>query len=87
MVEIKTDSKHEYNIDTKEIELSHTYVGIGGVRFFFTKWLSIDTGVLYQTNYNGIADSQIKLGLNLFMPTGSMSEQVKTLVNKKIHKE
>ncbi|MCK4446767.1 MAG: zinc ribbon domain-containing protein, partial [Candidatus Marinimicrobia bacterium] len=49
MVEIKTDSKHEYNMETKEIEVSHTYVAIGGVRFFFTKWLSIDTGVLYQT--------------------------------------
>jgi len=87
MVEVKTDSKHEYNLETKEIELSHTYVAIGGVRFFFTKWLSIDTGVLYQTNYTGIADSQIKLGLNLFMPTGNIPEYIKTSFNKKIRKE
>jgi len=87
MVEIKTDSKHEYNMETKEIEVSHTYVAIGGVRFFFTKWLSIDTGVLYQTNYKGIADAQIKLGLNLFMPTGSISDYVKTFVKQKLNKE
>jgi len=87
MVEIKTDSKHEYNLETKEIEVSGTYVAIGGVRFFFTKWLSIDTGVLYQANYKGIADSQIKLGLNLFMPTGSISEYVKTSVKRKTSKE
>jgi len=87
MVEIKTDSKHEYNMETKEIEVSHTYVAIGGVRFFFTKWLSIDTGVLYQANYKGIADSQIKLGLNLFMPTGSVAEYVKTSIKRKVDKE
>ena len=87
MVEIKTDSKHEYNMETKEIEVSHTYVAIGGVRFFFTKWLSIDTGVLYQTNYKGIADAQIKLGLNLFMPTGNIHEYVKTSLKRKISKE
>ena len=87
MVEIKTDSKHEYDMETKEIEVSHTYVAIGGVRFFFTKWLSIDTGVLYQTNYKGIADSQIKLGLNLFLPTGSIAEYVKTSVKRKTSKE
>ncbi|MDO9548753.1 MAG: hypothetical protein Q7J65_07330 [Candidatus Marinimicrobia bacterium] len=87
MVEIKTDSKHEYNMETKEIEVSHTHVAIAGVRFFFTKWLSIDTGVLYQANYKGIADSQIKLGLNLFMPTGSIPEYIKTSVKQKISKE
>ncbi|MGC9363246.1 MAG: hypothetical protein ACP5FZ_01615 [Fidelibacterota bacterium] len=83
MVEVKTDSKHEYNLETKEIELSHTYVAIGGVRFFFTKWLSIDTGVLYQSNYTGIADSQIKLGLNLFLPTGSLPDYIKSTVKSK----
>lgn len=86
MVEVKTDSKHEYNLETKEIELSHTYVAIGGVRFFFTKWLSIDTGVLYQSNYAGIADSQIKLGLNLFLPTGSLPDYIKSAVKPK-HQE
>ncbi len=87
MFEAKTVSNHEYNMDTKEIEVSHTYVTIGGVRFFFTKWLSIDTGVLYQTNYKGIADSQIKLGLNLFLPTGSISDYIKTSVKQKTSEE
>jgi len=87
MVEVKTDSKHEYNLEKKEIDVSRTYVAIGGVRFFFTKWLSIDTGVLYQTNYKGIADSQIKLGLNLFMPTSNIPEYIKTSVKQRVIKE
>ena len=72
MFEAKSVANYMYNMDTKEIEVTHTYTAIGGVRFFFTQWLSIDTGVLYQTNYSGLADSQIKLGLNLFLPTGNL---------------
>ncbi|UCD38466.1 MAG: hypothetical protein JSW54_03035 [Fidelibacterota bacterium] len=79
MLEIRTISNHEYNVETKEIDVSEAYLAIGGVRFFFNRWISTDVGVWYQSTFRGIADLQIKLGLNLFIPGGSLSEKVRQL--------
>jgi len=68
MCEIETVSNWEYNSENETVEVHQSYLFVGGVRFFFTKWLSIDTGVWYQDNFRGIADSQIKLGLNVLIP-------------------
>jgi len=68
MCEIETVSNWEYNSQIRAVEVHQSYLFVGGVRFFFTKWLSVDTGVWYQDNFRGIADSQIKLGLNVFIP-------------------
>lgn len=68
MFEIETVSNWEYNSEIDAVEVRQSYLFVGGVRFFFTKWLSVDTGVWYQDNFRGIADSQIKLGLNVLIP-------------------
>jgi len=68
MCEIETVSNWEYNSEIEAVEVRQSYLFIGGVRFFFTNWLSVDTGIWYQDNFRGIADSQIKLGLNIFIP-------------------
>lgn len=79
MFEIQTVSNYQYNVDTKEIDVSEAYLAIGGVRFFFSRWLSTDVGVWYQSTFRGIADLQIKLGLNLFIPGGSLGDKVRQL--------
>jgi hypothetical protein len=83
MFEIKTVSNFQYNVETKEIDVSEAYLAIGGVRFFFNRWLSTDVGVWYQSTFKGIADLQIKLGLNLFLPVGSLGDKVRQLSKSK----
>jgi len=83
MFELKTVSNYQYNVDTKEIDVSEAYLAIGGVRFFFNRWLSTDVGVWYQSTFRGIADLQIKLGLNLFIPGGSLGDKVRQFTSRK----
>lgn len=35
-----------------------------GLRFFVSKWLLVDSGIRYQDNYSGLADAEIRIGLN-----------------------
>ncbi len=83
LFEARTISSYQYNVETKEIDVSEAYLAIGGVRFFFNRWLSTDVGVWYQSTFRGIADVQIKLGLNLFIPGGSLGDRVRELAAKK----
>ena len=78
MFEIKTVSNYQYNVETKEIDVSEALLAIGGVRFFFTSWLSTDVGVWYQSTFMGIADMQIKMGLNVFIPVTSMGRKARS---------
>ncbi|MCH7575711.1 MAG: hypothetical protein IIA59_11375 [Candidatus Marinimicrobia bacterium] len=75
MFELKTVSNYQFNVDTKEIDVSDAFLAIGGVRFFFSRWLSTDVGVWYHSTFKGIADLQIKLGLNLFIPGGELGSR------------
>ncbi|UCH09603.1 MAG: hypothetical protein JSU61_10295 [Fidelibacterota bacterium] len=82
MFEIQTVSNFQYNVESREIDVSEAWLAIGGVRFFFNRWLSTDVGVWYQSTFKGIADLQIKLGLNLFLPGGSLGDKVWKMSNK-----
>ncbi len=79
MLELRTISNYQYNVETREIDVSEAYLAIGGVRFFFNRWVSTDVGVWYQSTFRGIADLQIKLGLNLYLPGGSIGDKVRQL--------
>ena len=79
LFELRTVSSYQYNVEKKQIDVSEAYLAIGGVRFFFSRWLSTDVGVWYQSSFRGIADMQIKLGLNLFIPGGSLGDKVRQL--------
>jgi len=72
MFEVETIANWSFNEEKQTIDVKNDILAIGGVRFFFIDWLSIDTGVWYQGNYRGIADTQIKLGLNLLLPTSKI---------------
>jgi len=76
MFELRTVSNYEYNTETRNIDVSEAYLAIGGLRFFFNRWLSTDVGVWYQSTFTGIADMQIKMSLNVFIPAGSVGEKV-----------
>lgn len=43
---------------------SRRIVTVAGIRFFVTKWLLVDSGIRYQDNYSGLADAEIRLGIN-----------------------
>jgi hypothetical protein len=72
MFEVETIANWSFNEEKQTIDVKNDILAIGGVRFFFIDWLSIDTGIWYQGNYRGIADTQIKLGLNLLLPTSKI---------------
>jgi hypothetical protein len=46
------------------IKASRRIVTVAGFRFFISKWLLLDTGVRYQDNYSGLAETEIRIGLN-----------------------
>ncbi|MFB0515340.1 MAG: hypothetical protein ACETWG_01900 [Candidatus Neomarinimicrobiota bacterium] len=83
MFEVQTVSNYQYNVETRTIDVTEVYLAIGGVRFFFNRWLSTDVGVWYQSTFRGLADLQIKLGLNLFLPGGSLGDKVRQISNRK----
>lgn len=76
MFELQTESNYEYNVKKRRIDVNIGYMATGGVRFFFNRWLSTDVGVWYHSAFRGIADLQIKVGLNLFIPGGNFGRKV-----------
>ena len=80
MVEAETFINYEHKIVRIEdpngngpqfkqwLEVSQIYMAISGVRFFFVDWIAVDTGVRYLSNFKGIADAQIRLGINVLLP-------------------
>jgi hypothetical protein len=43
---------------------SRRVVTVFGLRFFVSKWLLVDSGIRYQSNYSGLADAELRVGLN-----------------------
>lgn len=68
MAEVSALPNYSYNIQEKTIDITHAWAGIGGVRFFMYPWLSWDAGVRYLSSYDGIADAEISIAMNLVLP-------------------
>ena len=47
------------------LEVDQVALIIAGFRFYFTERISTDAGVKYRTDYDGIADAEINVGLNV----------------------
>lgn len=58
-----------------EDKIFNEWVGLFGVRFFFTPWLSTDAGVKYQSNYKGLADAVLSFGFNANIPLPKLFER------------
>ncbi|MCF7804460.1 MAG: hypothetical protein K9N46_09480 [Candidatus Marinimicrobia bacterium] len=66
--EVSTVPNLEYNVEARRIDISDTWIGIGGLRFFMWEWISLDVGVRYLSTFEGIADTDINLGVNFVVP-------------------
>jgi hypothetical protein len=74
MMEITAVPRLRYNIRQRQVQITHTWSGIGGVRFFMLNWLSCDAGVRYLSSYKGIADAEISMALNIVLPLKFFTE-------------
>ncbi len=64
MGEVQSFPFFKYSVNRGEIRLSHMYVAAAGVRFSISQSWSLDSGVRYQSNFIGLADTQIRITLN-----------------------
>jgi hypothetical protein len=48
----------------------------GGVRFFFSKHVTLDVGIRHQDNYGGLSESTIQTKLHFSIPTHTLRERV-----------
>jgi len=68
MIEVEEVAKYNFDEERPQVtkkDISTVWLGIAGVRFFFLNWLSLDTGVMYRSDYYGIGDAQIDAGINI----------------------
>ncbi len=68
MLEVSPVPEVRYLVQQRAVLVRRVWRGVGGVRFFLGSWLSWDTGVRYQSNFDGIADARIEMSLNMILP-------------------
>lgn len=64
MFELQSFPYLKINTADGSISTSRRIVAVTGLRFFVSKWLLVDSGIRYQDNYSGLAEAEIRLGLN-----------------------
>ena len=64
MGEVQSLPFFKYSVNRGEIRLSHMYVAAAGLRFSISQSWSLDSGVRYQSNFIGLADTQIRITIN-----------------------
>jgi len=65
MFEFGSKPKITFNSDMRKMQVEQLWYGMAGVRFFFTKWTALDAGIKYRSDYSGLADAEIRIGLNV----------------------
>ena len=68
MAEVQSIPVFDYDLNKHSVVIDQVWLGIAGVRFLITNWLSMDTGVRYQSDDDGIADAEIDVGVNVVFP-------------------
>ena len=71
MMEIQQIPKYEFDDNNPVLSknnISMEWMMISGIRYYILNWLSIDTGVMYRSDYNGIGDAQIDAGIDFNIP-------------------
>jgi len=64
MGELSTIPRFSYDPEINDLSIDQVALIIAGFRFYFSPNLSTDAGVKYRTDYAGIADAEISVGLN-----------------------
>ncbi len=67
MFEAQTMPYFNVNVKNKTIVPKQRGLMVAGIRSAVSKVLLFDTGIRYQSNYKGIADTQIRLSLSFFI--------------------
>ena len=65
IIEIGAKPKIKFEDELKEITLTELWYVMAGVRFFFNDYSNLDAGIRYRTDYSGLADAEIRAGLNI----------------------
>jgi len=65
MGEVSTIPRYSYNPVNNNLSIDQVASVIAGFRFYFSPHFSTDAGVKYRTDYAGIADAEISVGLNV----------------------
>ena len=65
MSEVSSVPRFNYRPLGNKLEVDQVALIIAGFRFYFTERISTDAGVKYRTDYDGIADAEISVGLNV----------------------
>lgn len=64
MFELQSYPYLKVNTFDGTLSSSRRIVSVAGLRFFISNWLLVDSGIRYQDNYSGLAEAEIRLGLN-----------------------
>jgi hypothetical protein len=72
MAEIQAIPLFDYDFKQEKVTISQTWLSVAGVRFFILEWLSLDTGIKYQSDFKGIADAEIDIGVNFVFPVNQV---------------
>ncbi len=64
IVEAQTIPFFDVNVANRELVLKHMYVGAAGIRFALSRAFTLDSGIRYQSNFIGLADTQMRVALN-----------------------
>jgi hypothetical protein len=68
IIEVSTIPTFQYNAPQRGVVIRKTWIGIAGIRFFMAPWFSLDGAVQYLSSYDGIADAEINLAVNMVLP-------------------
>ena len=83
MAEIQSVPVFDFDVHRQDVIISKAWLGVAGIRFFITDWLTLDAGVKYQSNDKGIADAEIRLGGNWVIPVPDWIRKVKQAAKKR----
>ena len=56
--------------------IEDVWVASGGIRFFFHRYASLDIGVRYQSNYDGLSESTLQTQFRLGWPTHLIRDRI-----------
>ena len=75
MIEIEGVPQYSFTVHGihDQDAIDNVWAGVFGVRFYFTNWLAVDTGVKYRSDFDGIADANIQASTNIVLPFGRAS--------------
>lgn len=62
ILEIQSQPMLSVDPNSGNFTTENVTIGMMGVRFFVNQWLILDSGIRYQSNYEGLADARIEIG-------------------------